>query len=197
MCGRHRVVGQVSPPHADVCDADSDGSQIRWAVQPKLHARTETSLDSIENGSCGKGSVVTGLGNDEYATRLTFCYHPSEAIFGGGGGGGGWACGGSRSSFRMKRRSREGRLGPSRAPVRPRLRHRDLQLDACRRCAVESPRSPPAAVQVERVAPRSRRAAGQCERCTGMPHPAWRGPFQPLHLSEPGGAEHHQLPRKS
>ena len=77
MCGRHRVVGQVSPPHADVCDADSDGSQIRWAVQPKLHARTETSLDSIENGSCGKGSVVTGLGNDEYATRLTFCYHPS------------------------------------------------------------------------------------------------------------------------
>jgi len=82
MCGRHRVVGQVSPPHADVCDADSDGSQIRWAVQPKLHARTETSLDSIEHGPSGKGSVVTGLGNDEYATRLTFCYHPSEAIFG-------------------------------------------------------------------------------------------------------------------
>ena len=120
-------------------------------------------------------------------------------IWGGGGGGGGvgWACGGSRSSFRMKRRSREGRLGPSRAPVRPRLRHRDLQLDACRRCAVESPRSPPAAVQVERVALRSRRAAAQCERCTGMPHPAWRGPFQPLHLSEPGGAEHHQLPRRA
>ena len=79
---------RISPPHADVCDADSDGSQIRWAVQPKLHARTETSLDSIENGSCGKGSVVTGLGNDEYVTRLTFCYRPSGAIFGGGGRGG-------------------------------------------------------------------------------------------------------------
>jgi len=87
MCGRHRVVGQVSPPHADVCDADSDGSQIRWAVQPKLHARTETSLDSIENGSCGKGSVVTGLGNDEYATRLTFCYHPPQKRYLGWGGG--------------------------------------------------------------------------------------------------------------
>ena len=60
MCGRHGVVGQVSPPHADVCDADSDGSQIRWAVEPKLHARTETNLDSIEHGTSGKGSVVTG-----------------------------------------------------------------------------------------------------------------------------------------
>lgn len=70
--------------------------------------------------------------------------------------GGVWSLRKKTSPLRTKRAIQDGPHGYSRTPGRPRLWRRGLQLDTCRRCAVEGHALAAAAMHIDKVVLRSR-----------------------------------------